>query len=55
VTERAQELLLPLSRLDNSEELWRDTLTDRYVRAEDGVLRVPLDAYEVVWLESAGA
>ena len=35
--------------------LWRDTLTDRYVRAEDGVLRLPLDAYEVVWLEPARA
>lgn len=55
VTERAQELLLPLFHLDNNEELWRDTLTDRYVRAEDGVLRLPLDAYEVVWLEPARA
>jgi len=30
---------------------WRDALTDRYIRAEDDMLRVPLDAYEIIWLE----
>ena len=24
---------------------------DRYIRAEQGILRVPLDAYEIIWLE----
>jgi hypothetical protein len=31
--------------------LWRDILRDRHIRADNGILRVSLDAYEVVWLK----
>ena len=51
VTGTARELLLPLADLGTGDSLWRDVLTDRWIRAEDESLRVPLDAYEVVWLE----
>jgi sucrose phosphorylase len=51
VTAAAQELRLPLADLDEAHLVWRDVLTDRYLRADHGELRVPLDAYEVIWLE----
>ena len=51
VTSTARELLLPLAEIGTGDVLWRDVLTDRWIRAEDDSLRVPLDAYEVVWLE----
>jgi sucrose phosphorylase len=55
VTAEAQELLVPLDRLDMPLSLWRDTLTDRHIRAEGDTLRVPLKAYEIIWLEPAHA
>ena len=51
VTATAQELRLPLADLNEADFVWRDVLTDRYLRADDGELRVPLDAYEIIWLE----
>jgi sucrose phosphorylase len=51
VTSSAQELLLPLVDLGEVDSTWRDVLTERAIRAVDGVLRVPLDAYEIIWLE----
>ena len=51
VTAAAQELLLPLDSLGEDTTLWRDILVDRYIRAEQGLLRIPLDAYEIIWLE----
>ena len=51
VTAAAQELLLPLADLGEVHSTWRDVLTDRAIRAVDGVLSVPLDAYEIIWLE----
>lgn len=51
VTATAQELLLPLAELGEETPLWRDVLADRYIRAEHAMLRVPLDAYEIIWLE----
>lgn len=51
VTATAQELLQPLAELGEDTPLWRDVLADRYIRAEQGILRVPLDAYEIIWLE----
>jgi len=51
VTAAAQELLVPLADLGVTGSIWRDTLTTRHIRADHGVLRVPLDAYEVIWLE----
>ena len=51
VTAAAQELRVPLADIGSVDRVWRDALTDRYIRAEDDMLRVPLDAYEVVWLE----
>ena len=51
VTGAAQELLLPLAELGTTHPTWRDLLTDRFIRAEDDTLHVPLDAYEIVWLE----
>ena len=51
VTAAAQELLLPLDSLGEDASLWRDVLADRYIRADHGLLRVPLDAYEIIWLE----
>jgi len=51
VTETAQELLLPLAELGETHPVWRDVLTERYIRADHGILRVPLDAYEIIWLE----
>jgi glycosidase len=51
VTGAAQELLQPLAELGEDTALWRDVLADRYIRAENGILRVPLDAYEIIWLE----
>jgi len=51
VTRTAQELLQPLAELGEDTPLWRDVLADRYIRAEGGTLRVPLDAYEIIWLE----
>jgi glycosidase len=51
VTPAAQELLQPLAELGEDVTLWRDVLADRYIRAENGMLRVPLDAYEIIWLE----
>lgn len=54
VTATAQELLLPVGRLGEAVAIWRDVLTDRCIRADDGVLRVPLDAYEIIWLEPFG-
>jgi len=55
VTSSAQELQLPVADLEEPAEVWRDVLTERYIRAEDGVLRVPLEAYEVIWLEPSRA
>jgi glycosidase len=55
VTAAAQELRLSLADLDASHRVWRDVLTERYIRAEDDTLRVPLDAYEIIWLEPSPA
>jgi sucrose phosphorylase len=55
VTATAQELRLPAADLAELHPVWRDVLTERYIRAEDGILRVPLDAYEVIWLEPSRA
>jgi hypothetical protein len=55
VTAGAQELRLSLSDLDVQYSTWRDALTERYIRSEDDVLRVPLDAYEIIWLEPSRA
>jgi glucosylglycerate phosphorylase len=51
VTCTAQELRLPLAELGTTHATWRDVLTDRWIRAEGDSLRVPLDAYEIIWLE----
>ena len=51
VTAAAQELRVPLADIGQPDRVWRDALTDRYIRAEDDMLRVPLDAYEIIWLE----
>jgi glucosylglycerate phosphorylase len=51
VTATARELPLSLADLGATHSFWRDMLTDRHLRADQGVLRVPLDAYDVVWLE----
>ena len=51
VTSAAQELLIPLTELGTTESVWRDVLTDRCIRADHDTLRVPLDAYEIIWLE----
>jgi glycosidase len=53
VTSTARELLLPLSELGTSSSAWRDVLTDRWIRADGDSLRIPLDAYDVIWLESS--
>jgi sucrose phosphorylase len=55
VAATAQELRLPLGDLDEPHPIWRDALTDRYIRAEGDMLRVPLDAYEIIWLEPSHA
>ena len=55
VTDTAQELRLLLGDLDEPHQVWRDALTDRYIRAEGDVLRVPLEAYEIIWLEPSRA
>jgi hypothetical protein len=42
---------LPLEHLGSSEPEWVDVLSDTpFVADDDQILRVPLDAYEVVWL-----
>lgn len=51
VSSAAQELLLPLAELGATHTVWRDLLTDRCIRADRDTLRVPLDAYEIIWLE----
>ena len=51
VTSTAQELLMPLAELGTPEPVWRDVLTDRCIRADRDTLRVPLGAYEIIWLE----
>jgi len=51
VTPAAQELLVPLTELGTTASVWRDALTDRCIRADHDTLRVPLDAYEIIWLE----
>ena len=51
VTAVVQELPLALDLLGETHLVWRDILKDRHNRAAHGVLRVPLDAYEVTWLE----
>ena len=51
VTATAQELRVALADVGSPDRVWRDALTDRYIRAEDDMLRVPLDAYEVIRLE----
>lgn len=51
VTDAAQELRLPLAQLGEADQVWRDVLVERYIRADHDELRVPLDAYEVIWLE----
>jgi glucosylglycerate phosphorylase len=55
ITARAQKLRLSLSDLDVQSSTWRDALTERYIRGEGDVLRVPLDPYEVIWLEPSRA
>jgi glucosylglycerate phosphorylase len=55
VTAAAQELRLPLGDFEQASPIWRDALTDRYIRAEGDTLRVPLDAYEIIWLEPSRA
>jgi glycosidase len=51
VTNAARELLLPLGEIGSTHSTWRDVLTDRWIRADGDSLRVPLDAYEIIWLE----
>jgi sucrose phosphorylase len=51
VTDTVQELRLPLAEIGEGHAVWRDVLTERYIRSEHGTLRVPLDAYEIIWLE----
>lgn len=51
VTAAKQELRFSLAELGEPLAIWRDVLTDRVFHAEHGVLRVPLGAYEVIWLE----
>jgi hypothetical protein len=55
VTATARELRVPLADVDNPHQVWRDVLIERYIRAEDDTLRVPLDAYEIIWLEPSRA
>jgi len=55
VTAAAQELRLALADFEEPHQVWRDVLSERYIRAEHDVLRVPLDAYEVIWLEPSRA
>jgi sucrose phosphorylase len=55
VTASAQELQLPLAEIDEPYVVWRDVLTDRHLRADTETLRVPLDAYEIIWLEPVRA
>jgi sucrose phosphorylase len=55
VTATAQELRLPLADLEESCRVWRDVLTERYIRAEGDILGVPLEAYEIIWLEPSRA
>lgn len=55
VTASAQELHLPLADVGEPHRIWRDTLTDRHIRADNDALRVPLDAYEIIWLEPSRA
>ena len=55
VTAAAQELRVPLADIGPTDRIWRDVLTDRYILAEDDMLRVPLDAYEIIWLEPSRA
>lgn len=51
VTATVQELPVPLTDLGETHAVWRDILRDRHIRADHGVLRIPLDAYDVIWLE----
>ena len=51
VTNAAQELLLPFAEIGSTHSTWRDVLTDRWIRADGDSLHVPLDAYEIIWLE----
>ena len=55
VTTGARDFVLPRHELGDAPLLWRDLITGATVRCEGDVLRIPLDAYEVVWLvPSAG-
>ena len=39
--------------LETSYTLWRDLLSARFFRAQNGVVRLSLEPYEVLWLEPA--
>ena len=52
VTNAARELLLPLAEIGSTRSTWRDVLTDRWIRADGDSLLVPLDTYEIIWLEA---
>ena len=55
VTASAQELQLPLAEVGDASAVWRDVLTDRHLRVDNDTLCVPLDAYEIIWLEPVRA
>jgi glucosylglycerate phosphorylase len=51
VTAAAEDMRLSLADVREVYVNWRDLLSDRQFRADDGVLRLRLDAYETIWLE----
>ena len=55
VTAQRRELHVPVGQLGEGDVRWRDLLSDRSVHPADGVLRVPLEAYEVQWLSPVRA
>lgn len=53
VTDSKQSIALSLAELDSNEIEWRDILSERVIFAREGMLKVELVPYDVVWLKSA--
>jgi sucrose phosphorylase len=51
VTNSVQNVELGLAAMDSNEIEWRDLLSDRVWRAQDGILNLELHPYEVIWLK----
>jgi sucrose phosphorylase len=50
VTDREIEIEIPLADTGVKQTDWRDLLSDRELKAEKGILSIPMQPYDILWL-----